>query len=459
MKIKTLLSLATAILATLFIACNDDTTSLGGNIQPDDDDILVGGETITLTAKTVSFKDSVYARTNNGLLGESIDPVFGTIKSDYLCEFFFPKKDENDPIKPFADKVISIDSVFFNTGFKSYYGDSISPMGLTVYEVTSPLKPFFFTSIDPKDYCDMTKVLGQSIFTIVNVPDTIDTGYRTIKTRLNLELGQRFYNEWQTNKETFSSSESLKEFFKGVYVTSTFGSGSMIQAAFSEMDIHYTYTGRNKDDTQDSIRTTISRFSVTPEVIQMNRIKNTFPDELFTQEDIKTYMKTPAGLYTELTIPLGEILNKIGRDKILNAANFTMKGFTEEEDKLDIQKPDYILLINKDSLENFFYDKKIHDGVTSFLIKRSTSATSSSIFNSYNFGNIASAINHYAEHYKNEAVIPDLKYLIIPVEPKEATSSSGTQIYTGIHNLMVPTSAILRTDPENMKMSIIYSKY
>jgi len=456
MKIKTLLSLALAISALFFIACDDNLGPLGDSIQPDGDDIFVGADTVKLTAETVSFKDSVYARTMFGSLGEYVDPIFGKIKSDYLCEFYYPRDDEN-PVKPFNDKVISIDSVFFNTGFITFTGDSVSPMGLAVYEVTSPLKPFFFTNIDPTKYCDMQKILGQTIFAIQNVPDTIDKGYRTIKTRLDLSLGERFYQEWLTNKETFSGSEKLREFFKGVYVTSTFGSGSMINTEFSEMDIHYTYTGRNVADTQDSIRKTLLRLSITPEVIQMNRIKNSIPEELFADKDTKTYMKTPAGLYTELTIPLNEIASKIGMDKTLNAANFRMKGFTEEEDKYDMKRPNTILLINKDSLTNFFYNKKLHDGITSFVISRNTST--SGIFNSYDFGNIASAINHYISKHKDETVLPDLKYLMIPISIASSSSSSGATTVSNIYNLMAPTSAILRTDSVNMKMSIVYSKY
>lgn len=464
MKIKTLLSLSVALLAVISISCDDNISSLGGNIQPDGDDIIAGGDTISVKARTVSFKDSVYARTTRGILGEYIDPLFGKIKSDYLCEFFYPKKDESEVVKPFLDNVLSIDSVFLNTGFYTFYGDSISPMGLSVYEITSPLVPFFFTSIDPTKYCDMTKVLGQSIFTIQNVPDTIDDGYKTLKTRLDLSLGNRIYQEWLDNKDTFTSPENFKEFFKGVYVTTTFGSGSLIQTEFTEMDVHYTYKGRNKEDTADSIRTTLLRLSVTPEVVQMNRINNAFPEGLEDKEgeynNQKTYMKTPAGLYTELTIPLGEIIDKIGKDKTLNAVNFVMKGNTEEEDKLNIQRPGTILLINKDSLENFFYKKRLHDGISSFVISRSSASSTSTIYNSYDFGNIASAINHYADHYKNEANVPDLKFLMIPISISTVTNSStGVVEVTNIYNLMNPTSAILRTEPDNMKMSIVYSKY
>ncbi|EGK03002.1 DUF4270 domain-containing protein [Dysgonomonas gadei] len=464
MKIKTLLILAITLSTLTFVACDDDLTSLGSSIQPGGDDIFVGSDTLSLTAVTRSFNDSVYARTVYGLLGEYTDPIFGKIKSDYLCEFYCAENSAfADPYK----KGITIDSVRLNTEFTYFTGDTVSPMGLSVYEVTKPLKAFFFTSVNPENYCDMQKLLGQSIFSIQDVPDTIisSTRIRTISTNLNLELGQRFYNEWEdSDGATFKNSNTLKEFFKGVYVTTNFGSGSIINVDYTEFDIHYTYQMKNVANTADSAVAGIFRLPVTPEVIQMNHVKNSPPAGMITEGPAeKTYMNTPAGLYTEVTIPLDAIVNAAvagaGKDAVINAANFKMLGNTEEEAKSGLSRPSDILFINKDSLPNFFYNRKLHDAQTSFVTTRSTTN------NSYDFGNLASVINHYAKYYKEKGVspLPDLKYLVIPVTATytQTTNSSGytVNVITDLYNQMFPTSAILRTEPKDMKMSIIYSKY
>ena len=453
MKIKTLLSLAIAFFAIVFIACDDDLNSVGNSIQPDGDGIFVGADTVIIKAETISFKDSVYAHTVYGLLGEYVDPIFGKIKSDYLSEFYCPTDAESTLFK---DNVKSIDSVFLDTEFTYFTGDSISPMGLSVYEVTSPLKAFFFTSIDPTKYCDMKKVLGQSIFSIQDVPDTVisKTRIRTIKTKLDIALGERFYKKWKdTNGEAFKNSDELKKFFKGVYVTTTFGSGSLINVDYTELNIKYTYNIRNKANTADSAAVGIFRLPVTPEVIQMNHVKNDIPSNLFLDKDTKTYMTTPAGLYTQISIPLDQIRKKAGTGRVINAANFKIKGFTEEEEKSNLLRPTSLLLINKDSLKNFFFEKKLQDNRTSFIISRNAKT------NSYDFGNIASIINHYADHYKNMETLPDLNYVIIPVMTTTFKNSNNVTVISDIYNQMFPTSAILRSDPKNMKMSIIFTQY
>ncbi|SBV95948.1 DUF4270 domain-containing protein [uncultured Dysgonomonas sp.] len=467
MKIKTLLILAITLSTLTFVACDDDLTSLGSSIQPGGDDIFVGSDTLSLTAVTRSFNDSVYARTVYGLLGEYTDPIFGKIKSDYLCEFYCAEN------STFADPYkmgITIDSVRLNTEFTYFAGDTVSPMGLSVYEVTKPLKAFFFTSVNPENYCDMQKLLGQSIFSIQDVPDTVisSTRIRTISTNLNLELGQRFYNEWKNSDgATFKNSDALKEFFKGVYVTTNFGSGSIINVDYTEFDIYYTYTYEKGDASENTVdRDTLGvfRLPVTPEVIQMNHVKSSPPAGMITEGPAgKTYMNTPAGLYTEVTIPLDAIVKAAvagaGKDAVINAANFKMLGNTEEEAKSGLSRPSDILFINKDSLPNFFYNRKLHDAQTSFVTTRSTTN------NSYDFGNLASVINYYTKYYKEKGVspLPDLKYLVIPVTATytQTTNSSGytVNVITDLYNQMFPTSAILRTEPKDMKMSIIYSKY
>lgn len=460
MKIKTLLILAIAFFATVFVACDDTLSEIGSSIQPEGDKIFIGTDTIVLRAQTVSFEDSVYARTAYGLLGEYIDPILGKIKSDYLCEFYCPED------MKFADGTIFIDSILLNTEFDHFTGDSVAPMGVSVYAVKNPLKAIFFTNIDPKKYIgDEPTLYGQHAFSIQDLPDTtINYGstvgsirYRKIPTKLDLKIAEDFYKEWERNPETFKDSDSFKKFFKGVYVTTTFGSGSLINTNATELVIHYRNFVRNADNSADSLVFSQFRLPTTGEVIQMNHVKNEIPEEIFTHHETKTYMKTPAGVYTSLKIPLKSIIDKgnkdYGVDHTLNAANFKIKGFTEEEEKSGLTRPSSILFINKDSLNNFFYNRKMPDNKTSFAISRSTST------NSYDFGNIATIINHYADHYKDKAEIPEnLEYLIIPISTSY-TTVSNQNVLSDMYNLMYPTSTVFRTDSANMRMSIIYSKY
>lgn len=466
MKSKALLSLIITILMVVFISCDDDLNKIGNSILPEGDDIFVYVDTVAITARTVSLEDSVYAKSQAGLLGNYVDPVFGNIKSDYLSELYCPENTE------FPPKTLSIDSTFLEVISDQYLGDSIAPFGIAAYRATQPLTANFFTNIDPKKYCDMTQPLGQGIFTVISAPN--NSGQRTYSLRLKKDMGQEFYDEWVNSEgATFKDSDSFRKFFKGMYLTSTFGSGTMISASTTIFKVYLKYNGRNVADTEDSVRVGVFRMAFTPEVIQLNHIQNKNPDYLFTNNDTRTYMKSPAGVCTELTIPLAEIIKKAEetgkKNNKLNAANFKLKGFTEEEEKTNLGRPSTLLFINKDSLTNFFSDRNKNrpDAKTSFVMERSSTT------NIYNFvygniagstvNNIANLINHYMDYYKGKDNIPDLKYLVIPVSAKtqSSTTSSGSSvtIYTNVYNLMSPASAIFRTDVNNMKMGLIFSNY
>jgi hypothetical protein len=467
MKIKSLLIPAIAIFMAVLISCDDDLNGIGNSIQPGGDNIFVYADTVSITARTVSLNDSVYARTQLGLLGNYTDPVFGSVKSDYLTELYCP-----DSTK-FPVKTLSIDSVFIEILSDQFIGDTISPFGIAAYRVTKPLTGYFFTNVDPERYCDMTQPLGQGVFSIrdAGYSDSNGKAYN-FRLRLNKSVGQDFYDEWiKSNGNTFKNSNEFRKFFKGMYITTNFGGGSLLSVNTTALNIYLRYNGRNKADTSDSIYTGVFRLAFTPEVIQLNHIRNENPGYLFTNNNTRTYLKSPAGVCTELTIPLAEIMKKAGetgkKNNKLNAANFKIKGFTEEEETTNLGRPSALLFINRDSLANFFYDKKMPDAKTCYIMEW-TSAT-----NTYNFvyanvrnklsNNIANLINHYMDYYKGQDNIPDLRYYVVPIsyDYQASSSSSGSTIYTytKVFNQMSMASAVFRTDKDNMKMALIFSNY
>lgn len=458
MKIKALIYTSIALLAAVFAACDDDMGTVGNSIRPNPDDILVEVDTIfNIKAATVAM-DSVYARTTYGLIGEYKDPIFGTIKSDYLCELYCP--DTMSFLGGNRKDLISIDSVQFNIGFASFWGDSISPMGMSVYEVNNPLERNYYTNVDPSKYCSMDKPLGQGVFSIQNIP-TLPSGIRILSTPVKKEVGDFFLDKWKNNPEYFNNSDSLRKIFPGLYITTTMGSGTLVNVEYSMLDISYKYQGKNSAGTADSIRSGLFRLAVTSEVIQLNHVENKSND-LIGPSNGKSYIKSPAGLCTELTIPLSEILERAGTDRVLNSAKFKLAGISEDEEKSGFSRPAYLLMIHKDSIESYFENKLKPNGKTSLVITNSSLSSSSTSFNTYDMGNIASLINHYADLYKEQGVavadIPDLKYRLIPVDITTVTTSTGNVI-DRTYNTMLPKLAVLRTDAESLKIPLILSKY
>lgn len=439
MKIKSLLAVFSFITFLAFISCDDDLNSIGTSIQPPSDTISLKTDTIALSARTVSMFDSVYAQTTKAVLGKYEDDIFGTIKSDYLCQFFFEERYK------FDDKLKSIDSAKIFINYSSFLGDSIHPMGLTAYRVTSTLPENFYTNIDPTRYIDPQQILADEAYTIAGTSGTISA-------KFDLSLAKQIYEGWKN--KTITNNQSFNDFLKGIYITTNLGSNNLLETSGTHLRIYYTYS--YEDTTGVEIDTTGSfSLSNTKEVLQLNHIKNTNPDHLFEEGTGATYLKTPAGVFTEIELPIGEISRNMEKSQMttINSTQFILKGYTEKEPdptQYDmLSRPTQLLLIHKDSVDTFFKTRALYDEKTSFLGTRNSSN------NTYSFGNLS----HLITTYKEEGV-ETATFLLVPVTVETVyDSNSYTYIVTGVYNYMSPSSAILRSDPSNMRLELIYSRF
>ena len=457
MKFKTLLSTLFAISLLAFVACSDDIETIGESIQPGGDGVGLSVDSFTVTAETASFDNKVYARTVYGTLGKYDDKILGSVKSDFLCEFYVSSDFK------FQKHLVAIDSVSVSVLFdgtkKGYIGDSTAVMGIAAYELDKDLSKVYYTNTDPSSYYDKTKpALGSKAYSIKGIP--MVNKVRAISLDLDtVAVGRRIYNAWLADSTVFNSATSFKKVIKGMYIANTYGSGSLINVEQTYLNIYYKYIGRNKANSGDSIRTTVISFPVTPDVVQLNHVENSAAgiNKLINPSiKDKAYVKSPAGVYTKIHIPIGEIAQKKNQGfSMLNSASFALKGFTEEEANMGLSSPTYLLCVPEDSLATYFVRNKT-PGVdpTSFIVSRTSTS------NTYSFGNISTHIQYYINKMSaDNTTIPTnalLTYCLIPVEVE---ISSTTATYTRVVNTMKPTGAVFRTDAKNMQISIIQSKF
>ncbi|NLZ95769.1 MAG: DUF4270 domain-containing protein [Bacteroidales bacterium] len=136
MKHKNILYIISLSIVTLLYSCDDSLKNIGFTIQPESDRITVGIDSLYISAKTVSVDSllpgGIFAKTNSPVLGEYKDPLFGTIKSDFAGEFYYPEGNK------FPDNT-TIDSVKVAVFYNSWRGDSLAPVNLSVYEINKTL--------------------------------------------------------------------------------------------------------------------------------------------------------------------------------------------------------------------------------------------------------------------------------------------------------------------------------
>lgn len=468
MKFKSLFTgLVMTVIALLIVSCNENLDQIGFSVQPGKDRLSVDIDTLNLQARTVKA-DSVFTRTRYPVLGEYIDPVFGSVKSEYMGEFYFPEDTE-------FKKGAVIDSVRTIISYSSIMGDSLSPMELSVYEINKSLKKAEnYTNVDPSEYADLSAPLGKQIFSGKNAiyyvaqrteknayQQTVVIPYNVYQVPVTLPnaVGERFLSEY--NKEghgKLTDADSFREFFPGLYFTTTFGNGTMVNVSRTSLHIYYHYNDVGGSSTgKDTIRTNAINLYITPEVIQVTHVLSN-DDGLLGENEAHTFLKTPSGIYTEIKLPLSKIHDKL-RTQALNLASLNIFALPDptENEMVKIAPPEYLLLINKDSLDGFFEQRKLSDQLTCFVSSRFDATTYS-----YKFSNISSMINYYNE--KSEGKPFDLTYCLIPVDAVFTEKQGGygyapQSELTALYNRMWPSAAILDKKEGNLKLGLIFSNF
>ena len=440
---------------SILSGCNDELSSIGTSIQPDDDSIAVFTDTFRIQTTTVAL-DSIYARTTTAQLGELYDPLYGNLKSDFLCQFYCPEgfKFAHEPIDGRIDSV-RFRIFYANTGSGSrngsWVGDSLAPMRAEVFRVTSPLVKSYYTNTDPADFCDMKESLGAQTYTAYNalVSDSVrNDDYYTPSIVVNLptELGQRFYDETINNPASFASQEAFNEFMPGVYVTTTFGSGNILSVSASRVQFYYTYMTQGYLG-NDSTAVGVESFASSQEVIQLSHFQNSDIDHLLADEEF-TYIKTPAGVCTKVIIPTKQIASLMA-DRIINQVPLTLHAMPQEDWEYAFDAPSTLLVIPEDSVRTFFENGKVEDNLTAFIATNSTTDTKT-----YTQTNLANLVKKQIDEHPDE----DLRLLVIPVT--QVTENNGYTSYTtAVNHYMAPSGIKFRKDDEVTLFHIISSKY
>ncbi|MDD6211324.1 MAG: DUF4270 domain-containing protein [Bacteroidales bacterium] len=430
------------LLCLLFCwSCYDELSQIGPGVQPDDDRISVFVDTVKFTASTEQT-DYIYARSGYAQLGEFYDPTYGTLKSDYLCQFYAP------PGYNFPTTVTNIDSVTFQILYQSWVGDSLALMHAAVYPVVNQLNTYFYTNTDPADYVNFSEgPWGEKTYSAYDrsISDSAHNSssyYPTLSIKLPNEVGHTLLEGSQNG--SFNDQDSFNNLFPGLYITTTGGTGSLITIDYSLLNVHFKYKVKRETTGEiDSVINGQATFNVTKEVIQLNQIKNQDLAYMLDPNETTTFLKTPAGVYTVVKLPIKEIM-ELHEDKNphLNSVMFSMKAFPQLETGFNLKAPTKLLMTPKDSVLHFFEKQDIANGKTSFI------ASYDSTLLTYNFGNIAAFINNYKEEeYVDVALIP------VSVE----TDSDGNM--TSVTNYLKPGAAMLRKDKDYTDIVIVKTTF
>ena len=477
MKLKFLVALGIA--ATLY-SCDDETTGIGQFVADAD---MIPAKADSYTIETESYLlDSVYSRSSTAYLGKFTDKDYGTFSSDFLVQINCPE----NFILP--DRIEEIKTAKLGLYYTSYFGDSLASIRVQIDPLTKAIKDdgtnkaLYYSNLDPTEYYDKNATpLAIKDYSAYDrtIPDSVrnEDGYYP---NVAIDLGDGFcknflekYNYTETvNGKTihpyFKDSESfINNVLKGFYVHTISGEGSILYISDIYLHLTIAYWTKTSED-KDTLVHTVVPMSSTKEVFMSTRFKNSGMKELVSDPKC-TYLKTPAGLCTEVTLPIEEMYQAHKNDTLNSISVSFQKLKDQSNNPFKMGTPSNLLMVRKGEMKDFFENNKVYDNKTTFI------ATYSSTTNSYDFSKLNRLISYIfseirpeiekgeAEWNKWESEHQDYnKLLLVPV----TTESDSQGNIIGVENDLNVNSAMLMggkdlnnssDESQRIRMSIIYT--
>lgn len=493
MKIR--LFTAIAVVAMAMISCSEDTEGIGNTLTETSDKLVFNTGFFSATTKSI-LADSVYARSYASYLGQVKDPETGAyVKSEFMSQFnmiegfSLPSKSK---IASLENGEIVADScallIYFNYG-KSY-GDTLTAMKMRVTELDMPLE----TPIDHYSNIDLKKdgylreggvkqnlmfsmrdqTLSDSIRQLINKNlsyqgTSNDEGYYDlVQVRLNdpytdkegntyKNYGTYLMRSYYDHPEYFTNSyRFIHKVCPGFYFEPTDGLGLMAYINNVHLKGYFRYTG-------DS--TIVSSFTMasTSEVLQTTKVTNDREAlQRLVDDESCTYLKSPAGIFTEVTLPVDEIISAHAKDSLLSVSiSFQRENSLLSDINYKLQIPNYVLMVQKDSLYSFFEEEKIYDNKSSFITSLSTTNT----YSYSNIGNLITLMMHNKENgLKNDpnwlSTHPDWnKAVLVPVSVKTSSGTSGTSINAITNEMSLGSTKLVGGGQKPIEIKVIYAKF
>ena len=461
------------------ISCDDTTNTIGDSLIDNGDKLYITADTFSVASETM-VAGRVIARSSTGYLGRMVDPetmttVTGNLMSQFhvLSNYELPAKDSI--MSRDANNEIIADSCDIRLYYSTYYGDSLSQMKMTAYELSTPVKEgeSYYSDFDPEaqgyirpaaqggiaekrsftltDYTEADSIRNRRNYNR-NIIVRLNKQYKDKKGVTYNNYGTYLLRKYQQDPSAFRNPyRFLHEICPGFYFKVDGGSGSMAHIQLAQLNIYF----KNKQN--GKVSEIFTNFVSTEEVLQLTNFSNDNTKlQQLANESGHTYLKTPAGLFTKLTLPMSDIMAGHTSDSINTAKVVLHRINNSSISDYQFGIPHNVVMVPADSLQSFFANNRLPDNKTSFM------ATYNSKTNAYEFNNISGIVNLFS---RNRTMPAWGKVVVVPVELQSVTQGTGSSkktVITKVSNDMGLSSTKLlgnTSTGKNIQISIIYGKF
>ena len=464
-------------------SCTENTDTIGTTLTDTERTYSETAVTYPVTSKSVKSVN-VFSRGRNGYLGQAKDLETDCyLTCNYMTQMRTIGKHQFpdvmsvniNPAKydPSIErwKQVEADSCWLELYILSSVGDSLTPMKVSVREMSEPYEEgvTYYVDFDPEalnmirtgkgavnsymTYTTSNHVFSDAERAKTNFANYISIGLNdsiydkndpTVKyNNYGTYLMRKFYDP-ATHDNFLNQYKFTHSICPGFYIKHAGGIGNIATIYAARLVVAYVGVVNEQP--------LYSAFGGTEEVIQKSNLSQSDTElQELIDNNTCTYIKSPAGIWTELELPVEEIMNGHENDTLNTARIFIPRLNNEHMNDYAFKVPQTILMIPTDSISDFFDNQKVANFRNTYL------ASYASKTNGYTFNNISILIsNLYRKKQTGNVSANWNKVTLIPVETTYSTvSSTASQVLTKVtHDMSMSSTRLIK---DGLKVSVIYS--
>lgn len=480
MKLK--LVTAIAFTAMAIFSCSEDTGTIGMSLTSESDKLDLSTGIFQAYSRSIPA-DSIYVRNFESYIGIVKDPETDSyVKSEFMTQFNmledYPMPDKT-ALEPGTTLVADTCEIWLYFNKAKCYGDSLTPIKINLLEMSKPMSETktYYSNYDPiaEGYIREDGLKKSISFTLRNLTysDSIrSTSNYVDKARLPLmepytdkngveynNYGTYILQNYYEHPEYFKNSYTfVQNICPGFYFQMADGLGVM--AMLSEIDLRFTYYYRLKGD--ETRHRGIMILSSTSEVLKTTRLLNDKEGLKRLIDDTScTYIKSPAGIFTEVTLPIEDIKVKHPEDSLLSVSiSFNrINSWIGDHDFL-LKAPATLLMVPKDSLYTFFEQQRNYNNKSSYASSLSA--------NKYTFSNISAIVsNLYTNWFVGTVIDPEWptkhpnwnKVVLVPITATTTATTSSTVVSSVTNQVELSTTQLVGGENSPIELQVIYARF
>ena len=209
--------IATMAVAILFTACKKEWNELGSQLVVSDDLELFSFDEQEIKISVVKEDSLRSLNSSTSYIGYLNDPYFGNTSASLYTEFRIPSTDVDFGLSAQADSIV------LSLDIAGYYGDTLSPLTISVREMLETIET---TTTDTLDVETVVNIYSSDDFDVdLQLLNNAQQELLPIaSSKLNITLSNAFAQQFlDADPANYADNEAFQSFFNGLYIAADQG--------------------------------------------------------------------------------------------------------------------------------------------------------------------------------------------------------------------------------------------